>query len=141
MSALEPLSNLIGIKISNLSETEVLYIEGGLLIAICYEIKEMFRNRYKDYFRLMKYNIEMENAMLDDNYVRFIINDIISTNEYTLAGIAYYTQTPEDVVYDLASGSNTRPSAIFLQKIIELHRNVKRDLYDEIFKKIISDYL
>lgn|SRR3990167_4617385 len=140
MSAMEPLYYLIGINPHSLSKEEAFILEAELLIRICDEIKEYFRSLYKDYFRLIKIPIEMENTMLDANYVRFAINEILLTNEYTLSGIAHYTQTPEDVVYDVLTGYNSRPSAILLQKIIELHRQVKRDFYDEIITKISKQY-
>lgn len=141
MPAIEPLCHLIGINSNKFSKEEIFILEAELLIHICYEIKEFYRDRYKNYFRLMKFTIEMENAMLDANYIRFAINDILLTEEYTLSGIAYYTQTPEDIIYEVVTGSNTRPSATFLQKIIELHREVKRDLYDTIIKKVYEQHL
>jgi hypothetical protein len=73
--------------------------------------------------------------------LRCIINDILMTEEYTLSGIACYTQTPEEIVYDLAIGLNTNPSAIFLRKIIELHRFIRRELYASIIEKIIIEYI
>jgi hypothetical protein len=82
----------------------------------------------------------MEIAMFEANFIRCIINDILSTEEYTLSGIAYYTETPEEIVYDIAIGHNTSPSANLLRKIIELHRSVRRDLYRSIVEKIISEY-
>ena len=52
----------------------------------------------------------------------------------------FRTQTPEEVVYEVVIGSNLRPSAIFLQRVIDLHREVKRDLYILIRKKIAEQY-
>ena len=65
-----------------------------------------------------------------------MINDILLSEEYTLPGIACYTQMPEDVVNDIATGLNTNPSVKFIRRIIELHRIVRRDLYAQIMKKI-----
>ena len=79
----------------------------------------------------------MENIMLEANFIRCVINDILLTNEYTLQGIAYYTQTPEDVIYDIAVGNNQSPSFPLSRKIIEIHRTIKPDLYRNILKKII----
>jgi hypothetical protein len=83
----------------------------------------------------------MENGVMEDSLVRCVINDILSTEEYTLAGIACYTQTPEEVIYEVAMGQNTSPSALLLRKIIELHRSVRSDLYRAIMKKITDEYL
>jgi hypothetical protein len=38
-------------------------------------------------------------------------------------------------------GRNVRPSAIFLRKLIDLHRSVRRELYQKIIKKVTENYL
>lgn len=141
MAALEPLFHLIGIKQLNLSKQEILLIEADLFIRICDELKEYFRQKFKDYFYFMKFNIEMENHMLEKNFASLIIKDIISTGEYTPEGIALYADTHEDVVNEIASGLNLKPLATFLRKIIELHRYVRRELYISLGKKIALAYL
>jgi hypothetical protein len=55
-----------------------------------------------------------------------------------LQGIAYYTDIHEDVLTELASGLNTKPLAVFLLKIIALHKTVRKDLYISIRNKIKS---
>ena len=107
---------------------------------LCEELKQLFKGNYQDYFRLMNSNAEMEDTVMESKFVRCVINDILSTEEYTLSGIAYYTQIPEEVVYEIATGINTNPSALFLRKIIELHRLIRRDLYRDIVKKITAEY-
>ena len=56
-------------------------------------------------------------------------------------GIACYTDTHEDIVHELISGLNTKPLPIFLRKAIELHKSVRKDLYQVISKKIADEYL
>lgn len=141
MSAIEPLSQLIGINPTKLSKEENIFLEIELFSRICTELKEIFRQEYKEYFQLMKFNTEMENSMLESKLIRFIIQDILSTNQYNLEGIARYAQTYEDVIYEIYAEINQEPSAILLRKIIELHRNVKRDLYLKITKQIALEYL
>lgn len=58
-----------------------------------------------------------------------------------MQGIARYADIPEDVVNELASGLNTKPLATCLRKVIELHRLVRRELYQTIGKKIVAAYL
>ena len=118
MSAVEPLCHLIGISHTKFSKQENMLIEAELFLRICEELKEIFKNQYRDYFRFIKINSEMENTMLETIFIRLIIIDILSTGEYTLQGIACYTDTHEDVIAELASGLNTKPSAICLRKII-----------------------
>lgn len=141
MAATELLFCFLGVNPKSLSKEEKLILEADLLANICKELKEIFREQYSNYFRLMKFDPEMEDNMLDMNYICLAIKDILLTGEYTLSGIAYHTQTPEEVVYEVVIGCNLRPSAIFLQRVIELHREVKRDLYISIRKKIAEQYL
>jgi len=141
MSAIEPLCKLIGIDPHQLSKEEILILEADLFTRICEELKEVFREQHKNYFRLMKFTVEMENNMLESNFARFIIRDILLTEEYTLSGIAQYADVHEDVVDEVIAGRNTNPSAAFFRKMIELHRLVKCDIYNLIIKKIAAQYL
>jgi hypothetical protein len=138
MPAIEPFSKLIGVNSYTFSKEEILVIEAELFKSICYELKEIFRLRYKTYFHLIKFSKKKEEAMLDANFARLIIQDILSTHEYDVQGIAYYTNTPQEVVEEVVAGINLNPTALFLRKIIELHRTVRADLYESIIKKIIE---
>lgn len=141
MSANEPLYSLIKITTNNLSREENRLLEADIFVRVCNELKTIFRQHYQNYFRLMNFNLSMEDIMLEENFIRSIINDILATGDYTLKGIAYYTDTHEDIILDLASGLNNKPLAICLRKTIELHKTVRRELYEAIGKKIISEYL
>jgi hypothetical protein len=141
MSAMEPLCNALGLKQYQLSKEEFFVLEIELFILVCDEVKEIFKKQYKEYFRCMKFNEELEKGMLEDNFIRFVINDILLTEEYSLEGIAFYTDTPEDVIHDVVSGLNSAPSLPLSRKIINLHRTVKPNLYQEIMKKIAEKYL
>ena len=121
---------------------EIVALELELFTRLCEELKKNFKStHYENYFNLMKINIETENAVMEINYVRCIINDILATEEYSLAGIAYYTDKSQDVIIDLASGQNSDPSSSLLRKIMELHRLVRPNLYQDMIKKIIVDIL
>jgi len=141
MSATEPLCRLIGIDPYKLSKEEYLILEAELFYSVCEELKEIFRIQHKEYFRLTKYTVEMESIMLEQNFLRFVINDILSTKEYTIEGIAYYVDTHTDVVSEVILGHNLNPSAILLHRTIGLHRSVRGDLYKTIMQKIIEKYL
>lgn len=141
MSAAEPLCLLIGINPCRLNKQEILFVQVELFSQICSVLKNYFRERYKHYFRLAKFTKEMEDAMLDCDFYRLIINDILATEEYTLEGMACYTQTPQDILCDIVVGHHSRPSAIFLEKLIELHRLVRRDFYRAMMQKIVLDYV
>jgi hypothetical protein len=140
MPAIQPLYLLLEINHSMLSKEEHLFLEADLFRRICEEVKQIFGKQLKEYFYLMNFTIEMEGAMLEANFLRLVINDILSTEEYTLEGIARYTGIHEDVVLEVISGRNSTPSAILLQRALDLHRTVRSDLYREIIKKVASVY-
>jgi len=139
MSAAKLLCQTLDVNPHVLSKEENLVLEADLFTRICEELKAIFKVKYKDYFRVLKLNTEMENTMMESNFVRCVINDILSTEEYSLPGVAYYTRTPEDVIFEIASGKNTDPSALLLRKIIELHRSIRPELYREIMNKIVRE--
>lgn len=141
MPAIEPLCRLMGINPINLTREENILLEIELFARICEELKEVFREQNKKYFQLMKFTIEKENIMLETKFVRSIIQDILSTYQYNLQGIAHYTDTHEDIIQEVYTGQNQNPSSTLLRKIIELHRTVRHDLYFQITKKIASTYL
>lgn len=141
MSAIEPLCLLFGIEPAKLSKEENILLEAELFSRLCEELKEIIREEYKDYFLLMKLTRDKENIMLESKFIPFFIEDILATKEYNLKGIALYADTPEDVLHEAYAGLNLYPSAILLRKIIELHRTVRRELYQKIVKKIALEYL
>lgn len=141
MAAMELLCHSMGIKVTGFSKEELLLLEAEVFVRICEELKELYREQYQDYFRLMKFTINMENTMLESNFLRLILEDILSTKEYNLCGIACYLDTHEDVLEEVIKGRNTFPSAILLRRSIDLHRSVRRELYQSIGKKIVAEYL
>ncbi len=140
MSATQTWCELIGIFSEKVTKSESLLFEAEMFIRVCQAIKENFREKHENFFRLMKFTVEMENEMLEINFIRLIIQDILFTEEYNLSGIANYLHMPEEVVQEVASGLNSNPSATFLQRIIGLHRMVRRELYQAILKKILSEH-
>src|SRR3990167_6791236 len=141
MAALEPLYRLVGIDISILTKKEVFLLEAEIFASLCKELKEIFREQYKNYFRLMKFTIEMKNHMLNSFCLRLILKDILLTEEYDLNGLACYTDAPQDVNQEIIDGRNIRPTAILLQRSIDLHREVRASLYQAIIKKVAIQFL
>lgn len=140
MPASEPLCDLFKLDISILTKKENTLFEAELFIFFCEELKEEFRKQHKHYFQIMRFSLSKENNMLEAKFAQLIINDIISTKNYSLKGIAHYTGSFEDVLEEIMLGRNTNPSAIFLQRLISLHRSVRQELYEVIMKKIITRY-
>src|SRR3990167_8857747 len=94
MSAIQPLCDLFPINIQKLSKMEMLILEAELFIHVCDALKNIIRAEFQDYFCLIKLHIEKEEKMLETQFIRCVIKDILSTEEYTLTGIACYTHTP-----------------------------------------------
>lgn len=141
MAAVELLCHLAGIDPCKFSKEENMLLEAELFSRISENLMGIFKEQYQEYFRLMKLTCEKENAMLDANFAYLIIKDILSTEEYTLAGIAKYADTHEDVITEIIAQCDIKPSASVLRRLIELHRSVRPELYDAIIKKIIAEYL
>ena len=141
MPAIEPLCRLLRIDIFKLPREEVLILEAEIFIRLYKELNEIFRSQYKEYFNLMKFNREMEDAMLEAEFIKNITKDLVTMGEYSLAGIAYHTHIPEEVIREIALGNNTNPSLRASRKIIELHRIARFNLYHDITKKIITQYM
>jgi hypothetical protein len=138
MAAIKPFYQWIDINLSDFTKEELLLLEAEFFIHLCAELKEFFRQQYLEYFRLLKFNhIEGDN-MLEENFLRFILVDILSTDNYTTLGVAQYSNTHEDVIQEVVDGRNTNPSAALLRKIIDLHRSVRHELYSAILNKFLK---
>ena len=120
---------------------EKILLEINLLNCIYYELCEIFKARHKEYQRLIKSNFDQEDSMYNVKFMQEMIKDILSTQEYSLAGIAAHTHIPEEVLYDVASGMNSNPTFELSRRLFELHINVRHDLYQGIMQKIALKYL
>jgi hypothetical protein len=141
MSATEPLFKMIGINSSKLSKAEKCILEIELFMRICTELNNINKSINNTYFILMKIDAEGEKAMLDEILISSLIKDILVTGDYSIQGIASYTDTPEEVVCDVVIGRNTAPSLSLSWKILNLHMSVRPHLYREVMKKITAECL
>ncbi len=140
MAALEPLCHLFGVNPNKFSKYENILIETDIFIRIFEKLKEFYRQQHSIHsFISLKLNGDMIN-MMDSNIAKHIINDITSTNEYTIQGISNYTSIHVDILTDLAAGLNTNPLLTNFRRIVELHREVRPKLYHTIAKKIIAEF-
>lgn len=115
----------------------MMLLEMKLFTHICKELSEIYHSRYRDYLQLIKSNFYQEESMCGIKFMQEVIKDILSTEEYSLAGIANHTHIPEDVLSDVAAGMNTNPTFELSKKLFELHIMVRSELYDGIMKKAI----
>lgn len=139
MEVYQLLFNGMKMTIREYLKIDFLILEAQLFFNICVELKDYLKTQYQDYFRLMKFDSEMEDAMIDGQFIQLILNDILSTGEYSITGVATYIHMPEEVIYDLFMGRNTNPFLALSRKIIELHRTVRPQLYQEIIQKILKE--
>jgi hypothetical protein len=139
MAATELWCHLFGINPFQLTPQENLILEIELFNRIYEELMEMYKTKYKEYFLLIKIN--MDTVMHETNILRFVIDDIVISEDYSAEGLAYHMHIPEEVLSDLMSGKNKAPSLQLSRKIFDVHRTIRPDLYKEIVKKIIKKYL
>jgi len=125
-------------SIPALSANEQAVFEAEMFVKICAGLMEMMRIENKPYFRMLKLSTQKEDIMIETNFIRHIINDILATREYTLPGIAYYTDLPEEVILEVVTGQNTAPTLSLSQKLIQLHRSVRPQLYHSIMAKVMN---
>jgi hypothetical protein len=140
MPALEPFCQLLGIDFKKFSKNENILIEIDIFFRLQDKLKIYFNETSETFFKFINYGTEIQNMMREDNLIKAIISDILSTGDYTIIGISNYTNIHLDIVSDLACGLNTKPLTIYSRKIIELHRKVRPELYYSLAKKIISEY-
>lgn len=139
MSATEPLFELLGWSAAKLSQEEKIILEAEIFFRFCEEFMSHYKHEYQQYFKLLKSEPEKEKTMLDADFTRLIIKDILLSEEYTLDGIACYANIHKDVIYDVVMGYNASPSVMFVKSMIALHRTVRPDLYQQISRKILND--
>ncbi|HLB42408.1 MAG TPA: hypothetical protein VJN02_06095 [Gammaproteobacteria bacterium] len=139
MTAMEPLCLLVGINPKKLSKEKKLLLEADFFVRIYKKLEENFRNQYKNYFGLLKFTLYKENKMMEENFARSFIQTMLSSGDYTLEGIARYTDTSEDVLFEIMLGRNLYPSAVFLRKVIELDRTTRRDFYRAMLRESLEE--
>lgn len=136
MAALEPLYHLLEEPQKKLSKIEILLTEVILFLQLEPALNKKIQSTYdlsKGHFHD---NQHKESMMIENNFVRNMIEDILSTEEYSLDGIAFHLNIPEEVLSDILIGYNQSPSLSLARKIMELHKYVRRDLYHHLVKKI-----
>jgi hypothetical protein len=134
MSQIEYIHQLAGIDSSQLEKDEILLLEAAMLDSLCNELSM----RYQGTFNHIKEYHQEISTMINAHFIYFITHDLINSNDYTIEGIANYSDIPEEVIVDIIIGTNNNPSIEVSRKIIELHRLARPDLYKRILNKITS---
>lgn len=132
MAANDLLESMLRICVGKVSEKE------KLLLEIIF---------FKYLYAQLKKTIESieckqtEEAMLDGSVIRILINDLLISGEYSLQGLANYTDYSEDVLYDIAAGINNQPTLSLATKIIELHALARQEFYSFLVNKTIKQVI
>jgi hypothetical protein len=133
------LTQLLPPSLYKLSPNEAILLEANLFVRVTERCRDLFQTRYKAYYALLKNEKNKDNLMTEKDFMKCLVSDIVSTNEYTLEGIAHYTRMPLDVIVEIVTGVNDNPSLILASKIISLHAHVRRNLYDDLIKKVVCE--
>lgn len=136
MAAVIPLYDSLEIDLDGLGSQQRAFIDTVLFFDLCEKMQNRILAGYKTYFNAIKQNAEKEKIMLEENIMSCILNDILSTKEYTLAGVAYYTDTPEEILLDLSAGVNSNPTFSLSRRLMDLHRMVKPQLYSVLLNPL-----
>jgi hypothetical protein len=139
MATMEYLCSLAGINPCRLSKEENLLLEAILTCTFCDELTQFYQKMMPTYF--IKKHQEKDDKMVHSNVINLILQDLLRSNDYTITGVATYSNVPEEVIYDIAIGNNNNPSLEVSRKIIELHRNARVDLYQKVMQKITAGYM
>lgn len=139
MATMEYLCCAAGVDPKLLSKEENLLLEAALVSSLCDELAQIYQIKIPA--NLSKNFQENKNMMTYGNIINLILQDLIKSNDYTISGVASYSNVPEEVIYDIAIGSNNNPSLEVSRKIIELHKTARHDLYQKVMQKITSNYM
>ena len=109
-----------------LSYKEKRSLEIMIYTRIYRELLEIFKSRKNRYYSLIKFDLKEKH--MTPKLMQEIIMDIISTEEYSLAGISNHTRIPEDTLFDVAARISSDLTSEASRKVFELHISVRRDL-------------
>ena len=83
-----------------------------------------------------KNNTPLESYVMDNKIFQLLVQGIVETEQYTLEGIAFYTNIPFDVIYDAACGITNHLSVTAWSKVVDLYLQVKPDVARVLFDRL-----
>lgn len=105
------------------------YHERGILkLFILTSLYKAFNETFQNKMQFDQSNYLEERYAMDSKMMQFLLQSIVETGEYTLEGIAHYTQISFDAIFDAACGINNQLSITSWVKIVELYLQVKPDV-------------
>jgi len=139
MSSPQSLLSLLRLKFlvpDGATKSEIRLLEAEITAHLVDELMDFFESKYCAKNGLYKTGKKGESVMLDVNFLKEMLRDILITGEYTLDGVVSYTGYHEDTIHAVAAGLNANPSFSLFYRFVELHRFARRDLYEVLRKKI-----
>ncbi len=137
----ELLCHRVGCNPAQLTKLEMLLLENLILEEIYRDIQAIIKANKQFYCKLIRSEAELEDDMLEKEVLLYVIHDLMNGGDYTLAGLALYTHTHEDVLFDIVTGQNANPSFVLSRRLFVLHRFVKPEYYDAIVQKVIASFV
>src|SRR5687768_5440504 len=96
MNMLEHLGLISHQDQKNLSKEEFYLLDALFLEKMCHVLTEFLMEKYT--------------MFIEKDVISLMLHDLISTDDYTIGGVAAYARVPEEVVYDIAIGNITNPT-------------------------------
>ena len=75
---------------------------------------------------------------MDNTVIQLVIRGILESGEYSLAGIAYATRIPFDVVLEASCGTTQQLSVTAWTRIVDLFMQVKPEIATLLLKKFLQ---
>src|SRR5438046_2435049 len=113
MSSPQSLLSLLRLKFlvpDGAAKSEIRLLEAEITAHLVDELMDFFESKYCAKNGLHKTGKKGESVMLDVNFLKEMLRDILITGEYTLDGVVSYTGYHEDTILEVAAGLNANPS-------------------------------
>lgn len=139
MSLPQALCTIVNIPPTALTVHENILLEAELFFSLYQQLIEFFQAPIQQFRRLIKNNLDKEKLMLQENLIKCLVQDIISSEHYSISGIATYTDSHEEVIENILNGTHSHPSLPLARKIFELHRHIRPELYKALLNRALAE--
>lgn len=102
------------------------------------QLHQLLSGLFRNKIQFDQNNSSMECYAMDSKIIQLLIQSIVETGEYSLEGIALYTQIPLDVIYDAACGVNNQLSITPWARVVDLFMQVKPDVTQILIDKLLE---
>ncbi len=96
-------------------------------------LREIYIPRNKQYGKSL-----MDDYDMDRQLIQNLIQEMTQNGDYTLQGIAYYTQLPFDMIFDASFGVNHPGSFSLWIKIVNLFLKSRPDIMQVLYARLME---